>query len=115
MKRKICLSILALMILAGLVPPTIQAEPRLAWDPSSGDVTGYRIYFGQSKGSHPDSQDVGNVTQYLLSKLALEEKKTYYFVARAYNGAGESGDSNEVSWLVPDMTAPLPPQGVTAQ
>ncbi|MFZ0448420.1 MAG: fibronectin type III domain-containing protein [Desulfatiglandaceae bacterium] len=115
MNRKLMILLLALFVFVWLAPTMVMAEPTLAWDASSGDVTGYRIYFGQTQGSHPNSKDVGNVTQYLLSRLMLEENKTYYFVARAYNGAGESGDSNEVSWLVPDMTAPLPPQGVTAQ
>ncbi len=115
MNRKLILLLLTLVVFVWLAPTLVLAEPRLVWNPSSGNVTGYRIYFGQTQGSHSNSKDVGNVTQYLLSGLTLEEKKTYYFVARAYNGAGESGDSNEVSWLVPDMTAPLPPQGVTAQ
>ncbi len=115
MNRKLILLLSVLFIFVWLAPTMVLADPTLVWDPSSGDVTGYRIYFGQSQGSHPNSQNVGNVTQCLLSTLSLEEKKTYYFVARAYNGAGESGDSNEVSWLVPDMTAPLPPQGVTAE
>jgi hypothetical protein len=115
MNRKLILLVLGLFAFVWLAPPMVLAEPTLVWNPSSGDVTGYRIFFGQAQGSHPSSKDVGNVTQYPLSGLTLEEKKTYYFVARAYNGAGESGDSNEVSWLVPDMTAPLPPQGVTAQ
>ena len=115
MNRKLICLLSIFLIFGWLVPTMVLAEPTLVWDPSSGTVTGYRIYYGQSQGSHPNSQDVGNVTQYLLRNLSLEEKKTYYFVARAYNGAGESGDSNEVSWLVPDMTAPLPPQGVTAE
>lgn len=115
MNRKIITIILALVILAWLTPGAVFADPRLVWDASSGDVTGYRVYYGLSQGSHPNSQSVGSVTECPLSSLPLEEKKTYYFVTRAYNGAGESGDSNEVSWFVPDNTAPLPPQGVTAQ
>lgn len=103
------------LILAFLLPCQALAEPYLAWDPSSGTVSGYRIYYGQSPGTHPLSKDVGNVTQYSLSGLNLEESKTYYFITRAYNDVGESGDSNEVSWSVPDTTAPMPPQGVTAR
>jgi len=115
MNRKLMILLLALFVFVWLAPTMVMAEPMLSWDASSGDVTGYRIYFGQTPGSRANSKTIGNVTQYLLSNLRLEEKKTYYFVARAYNGAGESGDSNEVSWLVPDMSPPLPPQGVTAQ
>jgi len=115
MNRKIITIVLALVLFVWVIPGVVFAEPRLVWDPSSGDVTGYRVYYGLSQGSHPNSESVGNVTEYPLSSLPLEENKTYYFVTRAYNGAGESGDSNEVSWHVPDMTAPLPPQGVTAE
>jgi predicted phage tail protein len=115
MNRKIIAIVLAVVVLAWLVPGTVFADPKLVWDASSGDVTGYRVYYGLSQGSYPNSQSVGNVTEYGLTSLPLEEKKTYYFVVRAYNGAGESGDSNAVSWLVPDMTPPSPPQGVTAQ
>jgi len=115
MNRKIIAIILALVILAWLTPGAVFADPRLVWDASSGDVTGYRVYYGLSQGSHPNSQSVGNVTECPLSGLSLEESRTYYFVVRAYNGAGESGDSNEISWLVLDRTPPSPPQGVTAQ
>jgi hypothetical protein len=115
MNRKIITIIAAFIILAWLAPGAVFADPKLAWDASSGDTTGYRVYYGLSHGSHPNSQSVGNVTEYTLGSLPLEEKSTYYFVVRAYNGAGESGDSNEVSWLVPDRTPPSPPQGVTAQ
>jgi len=115
MNRKIITIVLALVLFAWVVPNMVFADPKLVWDASSGDVTGYRVYYGLSQGSHPNSEDVGNVTECPLSNLELEEKKTYYFVTRAYNGAGESGDSNEVSYFVPDNTAPLPPQGVTAK
>lgn len=80
------------------------AEVTLNWDASSGGPTGYRIYYGTIQGSHPDSVDVENVTQYTLT--GLQEDVTYYFVLRAYNVAGESGDSNEVSWISTSDTEP---------
>ncbi len=91
------------------------AGPMLAWEASSGEVTGYRVYYGTDQGTYTQNKDVGNVTQYGLSSLPLTEKQTYFFVARAYNTAGESGDSNVVSWTVPDYTAPLPPQGISVR
>lgn len=91
------------------------AGPMLAWDASSGAVTGYRVYYGTAQGTYNQNKDVGNVTQYSLSTLPLTERQTYYFVARAYNAAGESGNSNMVSWTVPDSTAPMPPQGITVR
>jgi len=63
---------------------------------STGDVTGYKVYYGTDPGNYTNNIDVGNVTQYNIS--GLEEGPTYYFVARAYNDAGESENSNEVSW-----------------
>ena len=60
----------------------LAAEVNLAWDASSGNPTGYRIYYGTSQGSHPHGVDVGNVTEYTLT--GLEQGVTYYFVARAY-------------------------------
>lgn len=93
----------------------VSAGPMLAWEASSGEVTGYRVYYGADQGTYTQNKDVGNVTQYGLSSLPLTEKQTYFFVARAYNTAGESGDSNVVSWTVPDYTAPLPPQGISVR
>ena len=95
------------LVLFGLVIPYVSfADSQLAWDGSSGTVTGYRVYYGTSSGNHPNSHEVGSATQCALSSLPLNEKTTYYFVTRAYNDAGESGDSNEVSWTVPDTTPP---------
>ena len=88
------------------------SEPKLVWNPSSGVVTGYRIYFGPTVGNYPDFKEVGNVTEYPLSGLPLQESNTYFIIARAFNSAGESGDSNYIPWKVPDMTSPAPVQGV---
>lgn len=115
MGRKLMMIMLALLIPAWVAVGVAFAAPTLVWDASSGTVTGYRIYYGLSSGSYTNSKDVGDVTQYSISSLPLQDSTTYYFVARAYNGAGESGNSNEVSYKTPDTTAPLPPQGVTVQ
>jgi len=69
----------------------------LSWSASSGDVTGYKIYYGTNPDDYTNNIDVGDVTQYQIS--GLQEGITYYFVARAYNDSGESDSSNEVSWL----------------
>jgi predicted phage tail protein len=105
----------AALIFLLLPASEVFAGPMLAWEASSGEVTGYRVYYGASQGTLNQDKDVGNVTQVALSSLPLTEKQTYFFVARAYNTAGESGDSNVVSWTVPDYTAPMPPQGITVR
>ena len=79
------------------------AEPMLTWDKSSGEVAGYKIYYGTSSGSYPMSKDAGNVTQYALSSLPLAEKTTYFFIVRVYNSSGESDDSNEVIFNAPEF------------
>ncbi len=88
----------------------------LKWDASTGDVSGYIIYYGLSQGSYPFSEDVENVTQYSLNDFSLTEGTTYYFVVRAYNASGESGDSNITTYTVPssgDTTPPIPPEGIS--
>lgn len=108
-------SIVAAFIFLLLPVSEVFADPMLAWDASSGEVTGYKVYYGTTQGTYNQNKNVGNVTQYSLSSMPLTEKQTYYFVARAYNAAGESGNSNMVSWTVPDYTAPMPPQGITVK
>jgi len=83
------------------------AEVTMAWNASTGDPDGYRIYFGTSPGVYTGNVDVGNVTEYTLS--GLEADTTYYFVVRAYNDSGESGNSNEVPWIyeTADMEPPV--------
>lgn len=82
------------------------ADVTLAWDPSPDLIDGYRIYYGTSSGNYTDSIDVGNTNQATITILI--ETTTYFFVARAYDTSGESGNSNEVSWSynVPDLIAP---------
>ncbi len=91
------------------------AGTMLTWDASTGTVTGYRIYYGISSGNYTGIEEAGNVTQYSLTNLPLQEETTYYFVVRAYNDAGESEPSNEVTYYCPDSTPPVPPQGLSRQ
>ncbi|MFH2066081.1 MAG: fibronectin type III domain-containing protein [Pseudomonadota bacterium] len=72
--------------------------PVLSWTPSSGVVTGYRVYYGTIPDSYPNRWDAGNTTQLALSVLPIEEGKTYYFVVRAYNDSGESVNSEVETW-----------------
>jgi hypothetical protein len=103
------------IILLFIIPNPAFSEPKLTWDTSSGQVDGYRIYYGTTQGTYSSNKDVGKVTEYSLANLSLQERKTYYFIARAYNSAGESGDSNWISWKVPDSTAPAPVQSVDVE
>ncbi len=101
MRKSVCSAfIFCVAFLLGAV--AFGAQVHLAWDPSSGQVDGYRIYYGTTPGSHPTRVEVGNVTDYLVT--GLQDATTYYFVVRAYNQYGESGDSNEVSWYSGDAS-----------
>ena len=73
----------------------------LEWDPNTEpELAGYKIYWGTSSGNYTFSKDVGKTTSYTVT--GLDEGKTYYFVATAYDGSdNESGYSNQISYTVP--------------
>lgn len=69
----------------------------LSWSPpsTSTGVAGYNVYMGTASGVYGPPINVGNVTSYGLSNLAVG---TYYFVVTDYDTSGvESPPSNEVS------------------
>lgn len=67
----------------------------LTWNAATGTVTGYKIYLGEGALNYSRILTVGNVTTSTVTGLTVG--RTYYFVVRAYNSAGESGPSNQVS------------------
>lgn len=113
MKNLFKLYIAVIILLSSVYP--VYAGTVLIWDASTGTVTGYRIYYGTSSGNYAGIEETGNVTQYPLSNLPLAEETSYYFVVKAYNNAGESDPSNEVTYYCPDSTPPVPPQGLSKQ
>lgn len=64
-------------------------------------MLGYRLYYGTESGLYQNSIDLGLTTRYSLSQVPLPGGKTYYFAVTAYNAAGESGFSNEVTAVSP--------------
>jgi hypothetical protein len=83
------------------LPAANAATVTLAWDQSpEPEVAGYKIYWGTSSGNYTSSKDVGKVTTGTIT--GLDEGKTYYFAATAYDGSNnESGYSNQVPFTVP--------------
>ena len=73
----------------------------LAWDGNTPSPEGYRVYQRVAGQSYtyaspvwPKTGDDPSATSCTLGDLA--DDTSYYFVVRAYVGADESGDSNEV-------------------
>jgi hypothetical protein len=77
------------------------ASVELQWDANTEpELAGYKIYWGTSSGNYTSSKDVGKTTTYTLT--GLDEGKTYYFSATAYDGSSnESGYSNQIFYTVP--------------
>jgi hypothetical protein len=94
-------SVLLICILLPLNGSAYAAQVTLAWDPNTDpDLAGYRIYYGLTNNQYSSSVDVGNRTSYTLS--SLENGKTYYIAATAYDRYGDESDfSNEVVFNVP--------------
>lgn len=100
--------VLALWLL--LVPLCAAADITLEWDASpTPSVTGYKIHYGLASGVYDAWVNVGNVLTHTIT--GLDEGKTYYFVASAYNPDEESDYSNEISKYFP-YTKPQPPQSL---
>jgi len=67
------------------------------WGASTGTVDGYRIYWGTVEGGPYPFRlcDVGKNDLIYITSL---DEQVRYLICRAYNGFGESEDSNEVCW-----------------
>jgi len=71
----------------------------LSWDASAG-ASGYHVHYGDNPRTYVDTFDAGNTTTFTLP-VNLDDCTRWYFAVTAYNTAGESGYSDEVSWLTP--------------
>jgi hypothetical protein len=58
-------------------------------------VSGYKIYVGEAPRLYSRTITVGNTTSSTVNSLTVG--RMYYFAVTAYNSAGESSPSNEVS------------------
>lgn len=109
---------------ADLTPPSKPGAPSLypghcgglyvTWpaNPASDQVASYRINYGTSPGSHPNSRSTPN-TSYYLGGLATGT--TYYVTIQAVDAAGNlSPESNESSQTVTNTTTPKAVTGLQA-
>jgi hypothetical protein len=67
----------------------------LAWNTVTGTISGYKVYVGEAPHLYTRTITVGTGTSTTVSSLTVGRK--YYFAVTAYNSAGESTPSNEVS------------------
>ena len=90
-----------ILLLFLFIESTHSAQVALAWDPNTEpDVAGYRIYYGLASDQYSSSIDVGNQTSYTVA--SLQDGKTYYFAATAYDRLGDESDfSAEVVFNAP--------------
>ena len=94
------------LVLLACPPGQLAGTIGLAWNPSAG-AEGYLVYYGPSPGQYTNFVDVGNLSQVTLA--GSPNCTTSYFAVTAYNSAGESGPSNEVSsWPRPVVGLPSP-------
>lgn len=80
------------------------------WNASTGkNVTGYRLYQRTADRAYvsPAWEGPG------LTCAVTVPDGTYLYVARAYNAAGESGNSNEITVVVSSLP-PTPPGNLSA-
>lgn len=84
--------VMLLWVCAGML--AYGADVKLAWDVVTPAPTGYKVYYGLVAGNYPTVIDAGNILTVTIPNLTVGTK--YYFVVRAYNANGESGNSNEV-------------------
>jgi hypothetical protein len=87
------------MVLFALVPvnSSMALDITLAWDSSSSDVDGYKTYYREAGHSYDYSLPAWEGWETTCTIYGLNDETTYYFVVRAYNELGESGNSNEAS------------------
>jgi len=95
---------LGIGIICGLLASTVQAFTiKLDWQPpdTPPSVQGYRAHWGTSTGHYVETTEVGTTTTATLGGFAYDT--TYYLAVTAFNSAGESPYSNEVT-----VSAPAP-------
>ena len=112
-----CLIVLGMTLtFATLAGTANAANLTLAWDANSEpDLTGYRVYCGETSGHYAISHDITSSNPYnppptTYEFTGLKEGTTYYLAAKAISQTGESAYSQEISYAVP--ATPVDPQDI---
>ncbi len=91
-----CTKTVPVTLILSPTTPSTMSSATLTWNAvTATSLTGYRVYVGEIPNQYTRTINVGNVTSSTVSSLTVG--RTYYFVVRAYNSAGESPSSNIVS------------------
>ena len=68
----------------------------LSWDANSeADLAGYNLYYGTAPQIYRFVVDVGNVTDYNLNNLNVNEDVNYYMALTSYDTSGNESDLSE--------------------
>ena len=86
------------------------ATVTMSWNQNTEDtLAGYRVYCGEKSRDYVIIDDAGDSTRHTLTDL--DEGKTYYFAATAYDIYGTESDfSQEISYTVPIQTPTPEPE-----
>jgi hypothetical protein len=85
--------LLTLTLFAGAA---LAADVQLAWDANDPAPDGYRMFQRLESAAYDYTAPIWQGAENLMTATGLQENTTYCWVVRAYVGASESGDSNEV-------------------
>jgi hypothetical protein len=87
------------LLIVAIGPMAFAGDLTLTWDRAdSGDVTGYRLYYGKAPGAYESVIDVGDITVFTFTDLTPGQ---YYFAVTSYDAYGkESEFSEEVSTTI---------------
>jgi len=74
---------------------SLTSTATLRWNAVTGTVSGYKVYVGEAPRLYTRTINVGTAASSTVNSLTVG--RMYYFTVTAYNSAGESAPSNEVS------------------
>jgi hypothetical protein len=94
------------LIVLFMAVPCFAAEAKLAWDGLNQEVDGYRLFKRVDGQAYDYTQPFWTGNFVTATARDLEIGTKYFFVVRAYKGASESADSNEVSFTPPLTETP---------
>ena len=79
------------------------SEVRLVWDASEDSrVSGYVVHWGMRPGEYLWATD--NLESTSITIHGLEPCTAYFFAVRAYDDEGESGYSQEIAHITPEVS-----------